>query len=168
MPNHRAFGCRTRSTLDLRSKNGCCWRRQARRELAQTLRRDRPNCARQSTSTAITHRRRSHAKPPPADTSCPSRYCVGLAIQSAAHRRAPSRLAAVQDPSRKPIANQQANKNTAIKKDFAKQVEEKINGWMVGLKGEITGSSLDLKVFYAYRFEGVDIGFLNDISAWFD
>lgn len=39
----------------------------------------------------------------------------------------------------KPIANQQANKNTAIKKDFAKQVEEKINGWMVGLKGEITG-----------------------------
>lgn len=36
------------------------------------------------------------------------------------------------------------------------------------LKGEITGSAIELKVFYAYRFDGVNLGFLNYISAWFD
>lgn len=36
------------------------------------------------------------------------------------------------------------------------------------LKGEITGSSMEFKLFYAYRFDGVNIKTLNYISSWFD
>ncbi|MCB0369119.1 MAG: DUF4421 family protein [Bdellovibrionales bacterium] len=36
------------------------------------------------------------------------------------------------------------------------------------LKGQITGVTTEAKIFYAYRFEGVDISFLNYLSSWFD
>lgn len=34
--------------------------------------------------------------------------------------------------------------------------------------GEINGNSLDLSIFYAYRFSGVNIPILNPISGWLD
>lgn len=34
--------------------------------------------------------------------------------------------------------------------------------------GEVNGISIDLSIFYAYRFSGVSIPFLNPISGWLD
>lgn len=36
------------------------------------------------------------------------------------------------------------------------------------LKGEITGATTEFKLFYAYRFDGVNLGPLNYISSWLD
>lgn len=36
------------------------------------------------------------------------------------------------------------------------------------LKGQITGSTTEAKIFYAYRFENVNIPPLNYISSWLD